>query len=132
MGERFFAIARDEHFVALAREARLEHAHVRGRIVRHQNAGGVSQARRSILAALPMRLDRTDPLAAFLLRSPLGAVVDWAARIRASVQRKLLVAFLLITLLFMAMGAFSVLTMREMSRRSELLDRAHLRLEWSQ
>ena len=79
-----------------------------------------------------MRLDRTDPLAAFLLRSPIGALVDWAARVRASVQRKLLVAFLLITLLFIGMGAFSVLTMRDMSRRSDLLERAHLRLEWSQ
>ena len=79
-----------------------------------------------------MRLDRTDPLAAFLLRSPLGALVNWAARVRASVQRKLLVAFLLITLLFIGMGAFTLLAMREMSRQSELLDRAHLRLEWSQ
>jgi signal transduction histidine kinase len=79
-----------------------------------------------------MRLDRTDPLAAMLLRSPLGALVDWAARLRASVQRKLLVAFLLITLLFIGMGAFTLLTMRTMSRQSELLDRAHLRLEWSQ
>ena len=51
---------------------------------------------------------------------------------RASVQRKLLVAFLLITLLFIGMGAFSVLTMRGMAQQSELLDRAHQRLEWSQ
>ena len=79
-----------------------------------------------------MRLDRTDPLAAFLLRSPIGALVDWVARVRASVQRKLLVAFLLITLLFIGMGAFSVLTIREMARQSDLLDRAHQRLEWSQ
>jgi signal transduction histidine kinase len=79
-----------------------------------------------------MRLDRTDPLAAFLLRTPIGALVRWVARVRASVQRKLLVAFLLITLLFMAMGAFSLFTIREMSRQSELLDRAHQRLESAQ
>ena len=79
-----------------------------------------------------MRLDRADPLAAFLLRSPIGALVRWVARVRAPVQRKLLVAFLLITLLFIAMGAFSVFTVREMSRQSELLDRAHQRLESAQ
>ena len=44
------------------------------------------------------------------------------ASARASVQRKLLAAFLLITLLF-AMGAFSVYTVRSMSRQSELLDK---------
>jgi hypothetical protein len=75
-----------------------------------------------------MRLDRTDPLAAFLLRTPIGALVDWVARVRAPVQRKLLVAFLLVTLLFIAMGAFSLLTIRGMSRESELLERAHQRL----
>jgi signal transduction histidine kinase len=79
-----------------------------------------------------MRLDRTDPLAAFLLRTPLGALVRWVAGLRLSVHRKLLVAFLIITLLLLAMGAFSVLTIRGMSRQSELLDRAHQRLEWSQ
>ena len=79
-----------------------------------------------------MRLDRTDPLAAFLLRTPLGALVRWVAGVRTSVLRKLLTAFLLVTLLFLAMGAFSVLTIRGMSRQSELLDRAHERVEWSQ
>jgi signal transduction histidine kinase len=79
-----------------------------------------------------MRLDRTDPLARLLLRSPLGALVRWVAGVRASVQRKLLAAFLLITLLFLAMGAFSVHTVRGMSRQSELLDQAHERVEWAQ
>src|SRR5205085_11599094 len=67
-----------------------------------------------------------------VLRSPLGALVSWVAQVRAPVQRKLLVAFLLITLLFIAMGAFSLFTIREMSRQSELLDRAHQRLERAQ
>ena len=56
----------------------------------------------------------------------------WVAGVRSSVQRKLLVAFLIVTLLFLAMGAFSVLTIRSMSRQSELLDKAHHRVEWSQ
>ena len=79
-----------------------------------------------------MRLDQTDPLAAFLLRTPLGAVVRWVAGVHASVHRKLLVAFLLVTLMFLLMGAFSVMTIRAMTRQSELLDRAHQRVEWSQ
>jgi signal transduction histidine kinase len=79
-----------------------------------------------------MRLDRTDPLAAFLLRTPLGAMVRWVAGLRLSVHRKLLIAFLVITLLFLLMGAFSVLTIRGMSRQSALLDQAHQRVEWSQ
>ena len=79
-----------------------------------------------------MRLDRTDPLAAFLLGTPVGALVGWVAGVRASVQRKLLVAFLIVTALLLVMGAFSVLTVRSMSRQSDLLDRAHQRLEWAQ
>jgi signal transduction histidine kinase len=79
-----------------------------------------------------MRLDRPDPLARLLLRTPLGTLVRWVARARTSVQRKLLAAFLLITLLFLAMGAFSVHTVRAMSRQSELLDEAHQRVEWAQ
>jgi signal transduction histidine kinase len=79
-----------------------------------------------------MRLNRPDPLAAFLLRTPLGALVRWVAGVRSSVQRKLLTAFLGIALLVLAMGAFSVHTMRGMSRQSELLDQAHQRLDWSQ
>ena len=56
----------------------------------------------------------------------------WVASLRASVHRKLLVAFLSITLLFLAMGTFSVLTIRGVSQQSELLERAHQRVEWSQ
>jgi signal transduction histidine kinase len=79
-----------------------------------------------------MRLERPDPLAAFLLRTPIGGLVRWVAGVRTSVQRKLLAAFLLITLLFFAVGAFSLLTIRSMSRQSELLDQAHQRVDWSQ
>jgi signal transduction histidine kinase len=79
-----------------------------------------------------MRLGRTDPFAAFLLRSPLGALVRWVASVRVPVQRKLLAAFLLTTLLFLAMGAFSVHTIRVMSRQGDMLDRAHQRVETAQ
>jgi signal transduction histidine kinase len=79
-----------------------------------------------------MRLERPDRLAAFLLRTPIGVLVRWVAGVRSSVQRKLLTAFLLITLLFFAMGAFSLLTIRGMARQSELLDQAHQRVDWSQ
>ena len=79
-----------------------------------------------------MRLDRTDPLAAFLLRTPLGAFVRWTAGIRASVLAKLLAAFLLVALLVLAMGAFSLYTIRSMARQSERLDTAHQRVEWAQ
>ena len=78
-----------------------------------------------------MRPDQTDPLAAFLLRSPLGSLVRAVARIRTSVQRKLLAAFLLVTLLFLLMGAFSVQTIRRMSRHTDWLDDAHQRVDWS-
>jgi signal transduction histidine kinase len=79
-----------------------------------------------------MRLERPDPLAAFLLRTPIGGLVRSVAGVRSTVQRKLLTAFLLITLLFFALGAFSLLTIRSMSRQSELLDQAHQRVDWSQ
>jgi len=78
-----------------------------------------------------MRFDRADPLAAVLLRSPLGALVRGVARIRTSVQHKLLVAFLLVTLLFIVMGAFSVQTIRRMSQHTDWLDEAHRRVDLS-
>ena len=78
-----------------------------------------------------MRLEHTDPLAAFLLRSPLGALVRGVAHLRASVRSKLLAAFLLVTLLFLLMGAFSVQTIRRMSQHTDQLDVAHQRVAWS-
>jgi len=78
-----------------------------------------------------MRLEHTDPLAAFLLRSPLGALVRGVAHLRASVRSKLLGAFLLVTLMFLLMGAFSVQTIRRMSQHTDALDAAHQRVAWS-
>ena len=73
-----------------------------------------------------------DRLAAVLLgRTPLGAVVRWVAGIRASVYAKLLGAFLLVVVLFFAMGGLSLETLGRMSRHDKLLDEAHRRVDWS-
>jgi len=57
--------------------------------------------------------------------------VRGVARIRTSVQHKLLAAFLLVTMLFLLMGAFSVQTIRRMWQRTDWLDEAHQRVDWS-
>jgi signal transduction histidine kinase len=66
-----------------------------------------------------------------LTRSPLRTLVRWVARIPASVHAKLLGAFLLVTLLFVAMGAMSLQTVAKMSRQSALLDEGHERVDWA-
>ncbi|HEX3177249.1 MAG TPA: ATP-binding protein [Methylomirabilota bacterium] len=78
-----------------------------------------------------MRLEHTDPVAAFLLRGPLGVLVRGVARIRSSVQHKLLAAFMLVTLLFLLMGGFSVQTIRRMWQHTDWLDEAHQRVDLS-
>jgi signal transduction histidine kinase len=71
-------------------------------------------------------------LAALLLRrSPLGALVRWVAGIRASVHTKLLGAFLLVVVLFFAMGGLSLETIVRMSRHDELLHETHRRVDWA-
>jgi signal transduction histidine kinase len=77
--------------------------------------------------------ERFNPVVAFLLtRSPLGRLVGWVARVRASVHTKLLVAFLLTTLLFIALAAISLQTIARTTEQSKLLDEAHQRVEWGQ
>ena len=66
-----------------------------------------------------------------LAYSPLGALVRWVARIRASVHTKLLGAFLLIALLLIAMGAMSLQSIASVARQSRLLDQAHERVDAS-
>ncbi|MGH8057100.1 MAG: ATP-binding protein, partial [Candidatus Entotheonellia bacterium] len=66
-----------------------------------------------------------------LTRSPLGLLVRWVAGIRASVHAKLISAFLLVILLFMAMGALSLQTIARMSGQSQILQQAHERIDWS-
>jgi len=66
-----------------------------------------------------------------LTRSPLGLLVRWVAGIQASVHAKLLGAFLLVVLLFIAMGALSLQTIARMSRQSQLLHQAHERVDSS-
>jgi signal transduction histidine kinase len=66
-----------------------------------------------------------------LTRSPLGRAVRALARVRVSVHAKLLGGFLLITLLFFAMGAVSLRMIARTSQHSRLLDQAHERVDWS-
>src|SRR5881275_149259 len=76
-------------------------------------------------------LERIPPLVTALLASPIGALVRAVARVRASVHVKLLAAFLLITLLFIAMGVVSLQTVASAARQTRLLDQAHERVGWS-
>jgi signal transduction histidine kinase len=66
-----------------------------------------------------------------LTRSPLGWAVRGLAGVRVSVHAKLLGGFLLITLLFFAMGAVSLQMIARTSHHSRLLDQAHERVDWS-
>ena len=66
-----------------------------------------------------------------LVRTPLGMLVRWVARIPVSVHTKLLTAFLLVTALFFAMGAVSFRIITGIARQSVLLDQAHARVGWS-
>ncbi|HWO41177.1 MAG TPA: ATP-binding protein [Candidatus Eisenbacteria bacterium] len=67
----------------------------------------------------------------FLTRTPVGKVVLWIAGIKSSVHAKLLSGFLIVTVLFIAMGALSLQAITHMSRQTALLDQAHNRLDWS-
>src|ERR671925_2173021 len=66
-----------------------------------------------------------------LTRSPLGLLVRWVARLQAPVHAKLLGAFLLVALLFSAMGALSLQTVARMSGQSQFLHQAHERVDAS-
>jgi signal transduction histidine kinase len=67
-----------------------------------------------------------------LTRTPLGTLVDWVARVRASVHTKLLVAFLVITALFLTMAGVSLQTIVNTAEQSRKMHEAHERVEWSQ
>src|SRR6202022_3950289 len=58
-------------------------------------------------------------------RTPLHKLVRWVAGIRASVHTKLLAAFLVVTLLFIAMALVSLQTIVSATHQSQLLDEAH-------
>ncbi len=83
----------------------------------------------AVLAATPGGAGGVPRL--LLTHSPLGRLVRWVAGIPVSVHAKLLYAFLLITLLFIAMGAVSLQTITKMSRQSRSLDQGHERVDWS-
>ncbi|HEY7363818.1 MAG TPA: ATP-binding protein [Methylomirabilota bacterium] len=77
--------------------------------------------------------ERLNPAVVFLLtRTPMGRLVHWVARVRASVHTKLLVAFLLTALLFIGLAAISLQTIARMTEHSRLLDEAHQRVHWAQ
>jgi signal transduction histidine kinase len=63
-----------------------------------------------------------------LVRTPLGRLVDWVARLRASVHTKLLVAFLLVALLFLSMAGVSLRVLAGAVDASRGLDAAHDRV----
>jgi signal transduction histidine kinase len=64
-----------------------------------------------------------------LTYSPLGALVRQVARVRASVHAKLLVAFLLIAVVLIAMGAMSLQAIGSVVRHSHQLDQARERVD---
>ncbi len=85
----------------------------------------------SVLAPAPAPGPGERFARSLLTHPPLGPLVHWVSRLRASVHTKLLCAFLLVTLLFLGMGAMSLETIAGMSRRSRLLDEAHKRVDLS-
>ncbi len=64
-----------------------------------------------------------------LAYSPLGALVRRVARIRASVHAKLLVAFLIVAVVLIAMGATSLRAVWSVVRHSRALEQARERVE---
>jgi signal transduction histidine kinase len=72
------------------------------------------------------------PVVTFLLtRTVVGHLVDWVAGIPASVHAKLLLAFLLITGLFILMAGLGFQTLVGTTRQGRMLDEAHMRVAWS-
>ncbi|MGH7367823.1 MAG: ATP-binding protein [Candidatus Rokuibacteriota bacterium] len=67
-----------------------------------------------------------------LTRTPLGRLVGWVARVPASVHTKLLAAFLVITVLFIAMAGISLGTIARTAQQSRSMYEAHERVAWSQ
>src|SRR5499427_4496639 len=82
------------------------------------------------VSAAASTLDLGERIAHRLLtRSPLRLLVRWVARIQASIHTKLLAGYLLVVLLFIAMGVLSLQTVARMSRQSQLLHQAHERVD---
>jgi signal transduction histidine kinase len=67
-----------------------------------------------------------------LNRTPLGGLVRFVAGIRASLHTKLLGAFLVVTLLVIAMAAVTVYTIATTTRQTRQIEEAHERVDWSQ
>ena len=91
---------------------------------------------REIGGSPPTAIPSTEPVGRgetiarlLLTRSPLGSLVARVARMPASVHTKLLGAFLLITLVLIAMGAMSLQTITSMSRQTRRVDEARERVD---
>jgi signal transduction histidine kinase len=67
-----------------------------------------------------------------LNRTPLGGLVRFVAGIRASLHTKLLGAFLVVTLLVIAMAAVTVYTIATTTSQTRQIEEAHERVDWSQ
>jgi signal transduction histidine kinase len=89
-------------------------------------------APRGISASAETPAGWEERFAHFLLtHTPLGKLVRWVAGIKSSVHAKLLTGFLMVALLFVAMGAMSLQAISRTSQQSRLLDEAHKRVDWS-
>jgi len=95
-------------------------------------ACGVVSASEVTFRAEHLKIKLEQLAAVVLARSPLGALVRWVAGIRASLHTKLMSAFLVVTLLFIAMAVVNVRTVLETAQHSRQLDQAHQRVAWSQ
>jgi signal transduction histidine kinase len=62
----------------------------------------------------------------------LDRLVRWVAGIRASLHTKLMTAFGIVTVLFVAMALFGVHTVLKTTEQGRLLDQAHQRVDWSE
>jgi CHASE3 domain sensor protein len=157
-GQAFFAVGRRDHLVALAAQPGLQNLDVGRVVVDDEDARGVltvnSPDTKNVAASrwfykavrfanerfwsaslCPWRSLENQTRAAChprLDRSPVGWLVGWVARVRASVHTKLLFAFLIITLLFIAMAVASLLMLASTTEQSRLLDQAHERVSWAQ
>jgi signal transduction histidine kinase len=67
-----------------------------------------------------------------LKRTPLGGLVRFVAGVRASLHTKLTAAFLVVTLIVIAMAAVTVRTIATTTRQAEQIEQAHQRVDWSQ
>src|SRR5437867_6972188 len=84
------------------------------------------------LSAEQPKIELQELAALVQSKTPLRKLVRWVAAIRASVHTKLLVAFLVVTLLFITMAGVSLQTIVNTTSQAQLLDEAHEQVSWAQ